>query len=156
MLEDDGFVLVGSVTFRAPSSFLVHFDRSEALSWGPAIYAYRIGNEVLRIGKTESTLKHHMVMSQRLISRALEGKFYKHGPNPWEAFEWRRRLTEHRYGEFLARLGPTAEKRALINRYDPPLCNDGPCSRSRPREARSVEDVTAATAYWRRLNSPSA
>jgi hypothetical protein len=135
MLEDDGFVPVGRITLQLPSRFLVHFDRGDAQLWGPAIYAFRIAGEVVRIGKCESTLKDHMIMSQRLISRALDGNFQKGGTNPWEAFEYRKRLTEHPDGEFLARRGPTDEKRALIRRYDPPLCNDSPCARSRPPEA---------------------
>jgi hypothetical protein len=156
MLEDDGFILVGRVMLEPPSKLVVHIDRDDVKGWGPALYAFRINGEVVRLGKTESTLKGRMIETERLVSRAMAGKFQLGGTNPWEASEWRRRLTEHGPGELLARLGPTAEERALIKRYDPPLCNDSPCARIRPPEARRVRDVAVATAYWARLNDPSA
>ena len=89
------------------------------------------------------------------VSDALRGIFHIGGTNPWEAFEWRRRLTEHPYGELLARPGPTNEEKALIKHYNPPLCNDSPSARLRPPEARGVRNVRAAEAYWRLLNRPS-
>jgi len=155
MLENEGFVVVGRITLRPPDRFLVHFDRREAQSWGPAIYAFRVGGEVVRIGKTESTLKNRMNEWERLVSRALAGHFQKGGTNPFEAFEWRRRLTEHRSGEFLARSGPTDAERAFIRHYDPPLCNDSHCARLRPQRARSVKDVAVAEKYWKDLNRSS-
>jgi hypothetical protein len=129
MLEDDGFVAVGRVTFRPPASLVIHFDRDDAKGWGPALYAFRLGGEVVRIGKCEVALKARMVQTEKLVSRALSGIFQKGGTNPWEAFEWRQRLTKHQNGELLAREGPTTEERALIRRYDPPLCNDSPRAR---------------------------
>jgi hypothetical protein len=156
MLEDDGFVLVGRVSLEAPSTLVVHFDRDDAKAWGPALYAFRIGGEVVRLGKTESKLKGRMVETERLVSRAMAGNFQLGGTNPWEAFEWRRRLTEHGSGELLARPGPTTEERALIRRYDPPLCDDSPCARLRPPDARGVRKVVLATAYWRQLNDITA
>lgn len=100
-----------------------------------------------------------MIEWERVVSRAWAGNFQKGGTNPWEAFEFRRRLIEHQYGELLARQGPTTDERALIRRYDPPLCNDSPCARLRLPEARGVRGengVTLAIAYWQRLNSDSA
>lgn len=161
LLEDDGFVLVGRITLQLPSTFIVNFDRLEAKSWAPVIYAFRIGGEVVRIGKSESALSKRMGEWERDVSRALAGEFRRGGTNPWEAFEWRRRLKEHGQGEFLALIGP-AEKaplrrreKELIGRYDPPLCNDSPCARHRSREARTVKDVAKAKAYWQRLDRPS-
>jgi hypothetical protein len=155
MLEDDGFVLVGRVTLEGPAKLVIHFDRDDAKGWGPALYAFRVGGQVVRLGKTESTLKGRMLETERLVSRALAGNFQLGGTNPWEAFEWRKRLRENGSGELLARLGPTTEERVLIRRYDPPMCNDSPCARSRLPEARSVRDVAIAAAYWARLNDPS-
>jgi hypothetical protein len=155
MLEDDGFVSVGRVTLQPPARLVIHFNRDDARAWGPALYAFRVGGEVVRLGKCESTLRGRMIETERLVSRALAGNFQKGGTNPWEAFEWRRRLTEHQYGELLAREGPTTEERVLIRRYDPPLCNDSPCARLRPPEARGVrgeDGVALAIAYWQRLN----
>jgi hypothetical protein len=157
MIEDDGFVPVGRVMFDPPARLVIQFDLADARGWGPALYAFRIGGEVVRIGKTEYSLKSRMIQTEKLFSRSLSGVFQKSGPNAWETFEWRRRLQQHGYGELLAREGPTAEERALIKRYDPPLCNDSPCARLRPPEARGCKGeagVIAALAYWRRLNDP--
>lgn len=155
MLEDDGFVPVGRVMLEEPAQLVIHFHHGEAKAWGPALYAFRVGGEVVRLGKTESTLKGRMLETERLVSRALVGNFQKGGTNPWEAFEWRKRLREHKGGELLARRGPTSEERALIRRYDPPLCNDNPCARHRPSEARGVREIAAAKVYWEQLNRPS-
>ena len=160
MLEDDGFVRVGRVTLQPPSTVAIHIDQREAQSWGPAIYAFRMGGKVMRIGKTESTLKGSMLAHERYHSGALAGNFQKGGTNPWEAFELRRSLTEHDGGELWAWCGSKeavrSKKRELIRRYDPPLINDSPCAGYRPPEARRVKDVAVATTYWRRLNNPSA
>jgi len=142
MLEEDGFVRVGRVTLQPPSTVAIHIDRREAQSWGPAIYAFRVGGKVMRIGKTESTLQGRMLEHERHHSRALAGNFQKGATNPWEAFELRRSLTAHSGGELLAWRGSKeavrSKKRELIRRYDPPLNNDSPCARSRPPEARRV------------------
>ncbi len=157
MLEDDGFIMVGRAMLRLPSTFLVRFERAGAESWGPTIYAFRFGSEVVRIGKTEGVLKIRMKQWERDVSRALDGDFHKGGANPWETFEWRKRLTEHGYADFLACEGLSLEvvrreERDLIRRYNPPLCNDSLCGRSREPWARGVPDVAAAKAHWLRLN----
>ncbi len=159
-LEDNGFVIVGMIALDCPSAFRVHFYRPEAQSWKPAIYAFRVGGVVLRIGKCESDLIIRMRAWERDVSRALAGEFRLGATNPWEAFEWRKWLTTCGHGEFLAALGPNdrAElrtlERELIEFYDPPLCNDGRCSRLRPAKARRVTDVSEAEDYWRELNLP--
>ena len=159
MLEDDGFDFIGPVTLELPSKFLIQFQRvPDAQSWYPAIYAFRIGGVVVRIGKTQKKLGKRIAQWNRDVSRALAGDFHLGGTNPWEAFEWRRRLTEQARGEFFAQLGPADNKllhhreRELINRYDPCLCNDTARARLRPPEARSVRDVAKAKQYWRSLN----
>ena len=158
-LEDDGFIAVGQVVLQESSKLVVLFDRKEAENWGPALDAFRVGGEVIRLGMTESTLKQRMAETEILVSRAMSGDFQLGGTNPWEAFEWRRRLAEHGPGELLARQGSRAEVRAiepgLIRRYDPPLCNDGPSAPRRPLEGRAVRDVSQAREYWRHLNKPS-
>jgi hypothetical protein len=157
-LEDDGFLRVGWIALDLPSTFSVHFDFDEARSWRNAIYAFRIGGEVVRIGAA-ATLIQRMVQCEKDLSRALAGDFRTGGPNPWEACEWRRRLTEHRRGEFWAQKGPSKsvqvvkEERRLILKHDPCLCNDSPCARKRPPEARMVRNVADAKAYWKQLNS---
>jgi hypothetical protein len=93
MLEDDGFIMIGRVMLRLPSTFLVRFEGAGAELWGPTIYAFRFGREVVRMGKTEGVLKSRMKQRERDVSRALGGDFHKRGANPWETFEWRKRLT---------------------------------------------------------------
>jgi hypothetical protein len=122
MLEDEGSAPKGRAMLQAPSRFVVIFDRTDAEAWRPALYAFSIGYEVIRIGKTESTPKNRMMEWERLVSRAVSGTFQKGGTNPWEAFEWRRRLIEHRRGAvLLARRGSKGEvrtaERGLIRRY---------------------------------------
>jgi hypothetical protein len=156
MLEDDGFILVGRVTFQPPAQLVVEFTNPDAKEWRPALFAFRIGGEVVRIGSTKYTLEHRINTFENQISTALAGRFPGHIANPWEAFEWRSRLVTHGHGEFLARRGSPSERKHLVNRYDPPLCNDSPCARSRPPEARRVNDPSEAAAYWARLNNRSA
>jgi hypothetical protein len=67
-------------------------------------------------------------------------------------------LIKHCHGEFLALKWPALKsllgrERELIRCYNPPLCNDSPCARLRPPEARSVRNVAKAKKYWRKLNS---
>jgi hypothetical protein len=157
-LEEDGFVLVGHITLQLPSMFVVDFEElPKAQWWAPVIYAFRIGGEVVRIGKSENVLGMRIRQWNRDVPRALAGDFRIGGTNPWEALEWRARLTSRR-GEFLAQIvcgdrdRLRHHERELINYYDPILCNDGPCSRGRPPEARSVKNVKKAKAYWKSLN----
>lgn len=159
-LKGDGFVLVGHVTLKLPSTFKIVFDkRPEAQCWSPTIYAFQIGGEVVRIGKTEHVLCSRIEQWNRDVSRALAGDFKIGGTNPWEAFEWRKRLRK-KNGEFLAKkfVPPDKEQlrrseRSLIGCYDPPLCNDSLCALQRPSKARSVRNVSAAKRYWHELNS---
>jgi hypothetical protein len=158
MLENHGFVLVGRITLELPAKFQIEFDDvPEARWWRPAIYAFRISDEVVRIGKAKN-LGERICQWNKDVPRALAGKFQNGGTNPWEAFEWRRRLVKHSQGEFLAQVGPTDMKllghleRKLIGYYNPCLCNDSVCGRMRPPIARSVKNVATATEYWRSLN----
>lgn len=157
-LTDDGFLRIGSIALDPPSTFSVHFDLNEARSWRNAIYAFRLGDNVVKIG-VAALLVHRMLQWEKDLSRALAGDFRTGGPNPWETYEWRRRLTRHRIGEFWAQKGPSnrvaavGQEKKLISKYDPPLCNDGPRGCKRPREARMVRNVAEAKAYWKQLNS---
>lgn len=157
-LADDNFLRIGWISLDLPATFSVHFDLSEAQSWRNTIYAIQIGNEVVRIG-VAAVLVQRMLQWERDLSRALGGDFRTGGPNPWEVYEWRRRLTKHGRGEFWAQKGPSnrvlilRKERKLILKHEPCLCNDSPCGRKRPREARMVRDVAEAKAYWERLNS---
>lgn len=127
-LEDEGFVLVGQISLEPPSIFTVHFDRPNARVWMPVIYGFRIGGQVVRIGSTTDFLMGRMCQWEMGVTRALAGRFRKNDTNPWEAFEWRRLLTEHGYGEFLARQGKIDDEWALIRYHNPPLCDDSPCA----------------------------
>ena len=159
-LEDDGFDLVGRVCLGGSSKFVIDFDRlPEAGLWAPALYAFRIGNEVVRIGKA-ARLICRMDKWMQDVSLALNGDFHVGGTTPWEACEWRKRLKRQK-GELWAQRGPADRKalhdreRELINRYDPPLGNDGPCARSRPPADRRVRNKVAAKRRWEQLNCSS-
>lgn len=158
MLEDDRFRVVGRVTLESPSGFQVDLTSSDAQSWAPTLYAFRIGGEVLRIGKTQGELLKRVKQWNRNVSRALAGDFHKGGTNPWEAFEWRKSLRKHTWGEFLAqrwsgdKKGLRSRETELVNRYDPRLNNEGPSGRLRPQPQRSVRNVAAANEYWQQLN----
>lgn len=89
-LEESGFVLVGRLMLDRLGRFPVCFDRRDAQSWAPAIYAFRIGGEIVRIGKCEHGLGRGMRQWGKNVSRALAGEFRKGGTTPWKAFEWRR------------------------------------------------------------------
>jgi hypothetical protein len=89
MLENHGFAVV-RVTLEPSAKFLIQFDSvPEALLWTPAFCAFRIGGDVVRIGKTEHPLGKRIRQWNKGVSRALAGEFRKGGTNPWEAFEGR-------------------------------------------------------------------
>ncbi len=157
-LEEDGFRRVGWIALGTPSTFSVNFDFDAARSWRNAIYAFRIGGAVVRIG-VAAILIQKMVQLEKDLSRALAGEFRTGGPNPWETYEWRRRLARHRIGEFWAQPGPAnqalaaRQERKLILKYDPCLSNDGPTGRKRPADQRMVRDIATAKTFWNELNS---
>lgn len=157
-LADDGFLHVGSIALDPPSTVSVHFDLNEARSWRNAIFAFRLGGKVVKIG-VAAILVQRMLQWKKDLSRALVGDFRTGGPNPWEAYEWRRRLRRNRLGELWVKQGPSnrmlvvGQEKKLIVKYDPILCNDGPRGCKRPQKARMVRNVAEAKAYWEQLNS---
>lgn len=142
-LEEIGFVLVGHIAIRAKLKFIVEFDvRPEAEEWSMVIYAFRIGKQVVRIGKSEGPLRERVKRWRRDVSRGLAGEYWRGGTQPSEADEWRKWLKSNR-GEFLAlRIEPPDKKSLqrreseLIKDYDPPLCNDSDSARL--RHARNI------------------
>lgn len=137
-LEGDGFIPVGHISIQPPSTFLVQFDVRKDAEWWPAvIYAFRVRNEVVRIGKSKGILCGRMKQWQRDVSRALEGNYGPGRTNSWEADHWRR-LLESTKGEILAlRIDPPdaevliRQEKQLIRDYDPLLCGDAPSYRLR-------------------------
>lgn len=137
-LEDDGFVLVGHIAIRGSSKFVVEFDVRKDAEWWPAVvYAFRIGNEVVRIGKSENILRIRMKQWERNVSNGLAGKFLKGSTTEIEADEWQKRLTSRQGELWVLRLPiPDVEllgqrKNELIKSYDPPLSWDSPSNRAR-------------------------
>ena len=98
------------------------------------IYAFMVGDEVLRIGSSKGKLGSRLRAWQNDVSNALNGDF-RRTPQE-EVAVWRSALMEHRRGEIYARVGTIAsspvgtfnlylnEERALIERYKPRCCND--------------------------------
>lgn len=140
-----------------PFCFEIHIEPSFE-TWTPALYAFRVGGEVVRIGKTESqSLRKCFGVWEKSVSRALQGDFRRHSTTPYEAFEYRRLILEqHKTGEVLARqeelIGLDARRRALIKDWDPYLCNDSCQGKQRAPERRAVNDIAAAKADWLLLN----
>lgn len=157
MLEEEGFVSVGRVTFREPYHVEIAFDVLEAYDWAPVIYVFRFGGIVERIGTAQNSLGGRMREHQRDHSNALRGDFHTRRTNPWEACHLRTVLRRHGYGELLAWIGPSIRevKRReleLIRRYDPQLNNNSPSGRQREPRGRRVWDVAVAQGYWDELN----
>lgn len=140
-LEDDGFILVGHISIQPPSTFVVKFDVRKDTEWWPAvIYAFRIGNEVVRMGKSENTLRTRMKQWGKDVSNGLAGKYLKGATTEPEAEEWRKRLNSEQGELWVLRVCiPDAElleqrEKELIKAYDPPLCWDSPSNRKRRRK----------------------
>lgn len=51
MLEDDGFVRIGRVTFQAPSTVAIHIDRREAQSWDQRSTRFEWAARLCGLGK---------------------------------------------------------------------------------------------------------
>ncbi len=140
-LEEDGFVLVGHIAIRGRSTFVMEFDvRKDAECWPAVVYAFRIRNKVVRIGKSENILRIRMKKWERNVSNGLSGKFLKGSTKKPEADEWRKRLRSGRGELLVLRICiPDAElleqrEKELIEAYDPPLCGDGPSNRKHRRK----------------------
>ena len=117
------FLHDGNVELEIEDETMAKIDR--------AVYAYLIGNEIVRIGSSKAPLRQRMLASRRHITSALHGL---KSPTPeWEAQGWKERLERHGEGQIYARRGTEVttpvgkfpayldEESLLIGRYMPPL-----------------------------------
>lgn len=113
------------------TSFIIEILDEDVASLREAIYAFVIGDEIVRIGSSKGVLSGRMRAWERDVSKRLQGR---KSPTPLrEAEEWRARLAEHGHGIVLARGGheittPVGtfpayldEESVLIGRHTPPL-----------------------------------
>jgi hypothetical protein len=131
-LEDCGFVRVGRLAIHP--HFDISFDCREAEWWVCCVYAFKVGKEVLRIGKSERCcLSVRIDRWNKDVRRAIEDKIERPGCTSLkEAAEWKKAL-EQADGEFWAkRITPPnkeslrAEEKRLIREFCPRLCHDLP------------------------------
>jgi hypothetical protein len=128
-LEKAGFARVGHVMLSDPSTFGITFDLTpEAEWWVCCLYAFRVGGNVVRIGKTEGVLRQRMADWKRDVTNGLRGRFPKGGTSRDEANRWQEFLGSRRRGELLAKriLPPDkvalrSQERELVTEYDPIL-----------------------------------
>jgi hypothetical protein len=134
-LEDRGFVRVESLTIQPV--FDISFDRQEAEWWVCCVYAFKVGNEVLRMGKSERCcLSVRIDRWNRDVRRAIADKVEVPACTSLEeAAEWEKALKQAD-GEFWAkRITPPnkellrAEEKRLIREFCPRLCHDLPKER---------------------------
>lgn len=127
-----GYGLAPFATVRLDGDrFLIDITEAEIASREKSIYAFVIGDEIVRIGSSKAVLAGRMRSWQRDVSGALSGR--KTSTPPWEAEAWRELLTTHPVGTVYARIGTVVEtpvgtfsayldeESLLIGRYRPAL-----------------------------------
>jgi hypothetical protein len=124
---------IASVHIR-DDRFTIDVTDQSALDLERCIYAFVVGDEVLRIGSSKGRLKTRLRAWQNDVSNALCGKSYR-TPQA-EAAVWRQSLEKHKTGQLYARAGTVAvtpvgelnlymvEESVLIGRHQPRCCND--------------------------------
>ena len=113
--------------------FVVELIDSNLAAQAQCIYAFLVGDEVVRVGSSQNPLRARMHQWQRDVSKALKG--LSSNTRPEEAAIWRELLTGS-YGRVFARMGFFAhsplgtlnifqvEEAALIAKFQPRLCWD--------------------------------
>jgi hypothetical protein len=114
--------------------FTIALDDAHAADLERCIYAFLVGDEILRIGSSKGRLKLRFHAWQADVSNAFGGDFRRTPKG--EADIWRSALTAHAIGYLYSRPGIVAttpvgdfnlyqyEERALIARHRPRCCND--------------------------------
>jgi hypothetical protein len=126
-----GLIHVGEIDLPDEQTFAIRLVQQEAGDWQKAIYAFLVGNQIMRIGSSKGRLRSRFNAWNRDVSNRLRGR--ESSTPEWEAAEWRERLQEHGGGEVFARTATLVttpvgtfpaymdEESVLINRYHPPL-----------------------------------
>lgn len=104
-----GFSVVAR--FRRGEGRFMIFDRDQIASqWRCVVYAFVLGDEILRIGSSKDRLDARLNSYQNDVSYALAGNFYRksgkqRSTKPDEAAIWNDELDLHGEGEIWARQG---------------------------------------------------
>ena len=118
---------LGTISIEV-NTFSLNIDDYRSLDMTCAIYAFLIGDEIVRIGSSKSPLRSRFRAWQNDVSRALAGE---KSPTPTEQAEEFRALLKANAGAVFARPGTVlwspigefnaylAEEKALIERHLP-------------------------------------
>ena len=132
-LTQYGLQMVGTVTLEN-GRFAIKISNLLAQNFERCIYAYVVGDEILRFGSSKKKLGGRIRAWQSDVSKAFAGD-YSRTPQR-EADIWRDMLIKHQLGYLYAREGTRVvtpvgefnlyqyEERALIDRHQPRCCND--------------------------------
>jgi hypothetical protein len=128
-----GMRRIGTVQI-VDAKFTVALSEVAAGDLQRCIYAYLVGDEILRIGASKGKLKLRLKAWQADVSKALAGDYSRTPQREMEI--WREMLSKHGTGDLYARVGTVAttpvgvfnlyqiEERELIKIHEPRCCND--------------------------------
>lgn len=131
-LVEYGLRAAGSIRI-IDDNFIVEFIDSNLQAQTRCVYAFLVGDEVIRVGSSQNSLRSRMLQWQRDVSKALKG--LPSPTRPEEAAVWREVLTGT-YGRLFARMGFVVhspmgelnifqvEEAAMIAKFQPRLCWD--------------------------------
>ena len=125
-----GMTEIASIDIQA-DQFRITVTDTETTKLDHCIYAFVIGDEIVRIGSSKAPLLSRLKSWERDVTKRLMGK--DSSTPQWEADGWRTRLAAHQTGQLFARRGTTVrtpvgefpvyldEESVLIGRHLPPL-----------------------------------
>ena len=132
-LKGYGMNRIGRVEMPDAATFRVVVEQPEAARWERAIYAFVVGDEIVRVGSSKGLLGGRLNSWTRDVSKAFRGDFGSTGEE--EAAKWRACLTLHKGGLVFARVGTVVttpvgtfpvykdEESVLIGRHKPRMNN---------------------------------
>jgi hypothetical protein len=98
-----GFVHIGRIELLNDSTVLIKIELAKATKWVKPIYAFVVGGEIKRVGRSRFPLDVRFSDWSRNLTNALKG--LKSPISEGEARAWRECLHKHNGGEVYARLG---------------------------------------------------
>ncbi len=132
-LSGYGMECIGTVQI-IDGKFTITVTSQPALRFERCIYAFLVGDEILRVGRSKGQLRGRLSEWQRHVSAAFANRSYRTPAT--EAAIWKSSLDLHGKGYLYARPGTTVmtpvgafnlyatEESALIARHRPRCCND--------------------------------
>jgi hypothetical protein len=101
------FVHIGRIELLNDSTVLIKIDLPKATKWEKPIYAFVVGDEIKRVGRSRFPLDVRFNDWGRNLTNALKGM--KSPITEGEARAWRECLHKHNGGEVYARRGSTGD-----------------------------------------------